>query len=215
LELAKQTSWVDESTPTTTLDVMNADNDSASNERRRFFRELSARMLRPLADYIEPRLPTSPRLVLLRPPGAIDETRFVDHCQRCGRCVEVCPANAIRTIRDPDPRINGTPFVDPDQRACVVCEGLQCTNVCPSGALNPLAHPWQIEMGVAEVYESLCVRSAGESCTICVDRCPLGATAIRFDDDGPPTVLSPGCVGCGVCQELCPTTPKAIVVRPR
>ena len=38
--------------------------------------------------------------------------------------------------------------------------------------------------------------------------------AIRFVGDEPPEVLSPGCVGCGVCQLYCPTEPKAITVRP-
>ena len=60
----------------------------------------------------------------------------------------------------------------------------------------------------------MCVRSHGESCTRCVDMCPMGSDAIRFDDNGPPTVLADGCVGCGVCQLYCPTTPKAIVVSP-
>jgi len=97
-------------------------------------------------------------------------------------------------------------------------------------------------MGVAEVYASLCVRTSGEACTKCVDLCPLGPAAIRFDDErarpnlpepqasacatspdsepkadnlNPPTIVHDGCVGCGVCQLYCPTTPKAIVVRPQ
>ena len=28
-------------------------------------------------------------------------------------------------------------------------------------------------------------------------------------------VKTEGCIGCGVCQNRCPTTPKSIVVRPR
>lgn len=187
-----------------------------ANARRRFFQQAAARLLGPLADLVEKRLPplSHEPLKPLRPPGAIDETRFVDTCARCGKCVEVCPADSIFASPDPDRVLNGTPMVDPDRMACVVCEGLQCTHVCPSGALLPLSHWSQIQMGIAEVYAPLCVRTAGEVCTICVDRCPLGSAAIRFPDAGPPEVLQPGCVGCGVCQQHCPTSPKAIVVRP-
>lgn len=150
----------------------------------------------------------------LRPPGAVTESLFVDRCQRCGACVEACPADAIFPLAAGTGRAAGTPAIDPDLAACVVCEGLQCTQVCPSGALQRLVEPAEIRMGTAEVYSSVCVRSDGEACSLCVERCPLGEAAIEFDGGGPPTVRSPGCVGCGVCQLYCPTEPKAIVVRP-
>lgn len=190
--------------------------------RRGFFQEVFARMLRPVADALETRLPQimieppppHPRL-FLRPPGALDESLFNDTCKRCGKCVEVCPAHAIFPFDGPadDPK-RGTPVIDADLAACVICEGLQCTKACPSGALRPLSHPGEIRMGTAEVYESLCVRSRGEDCRLCVERCPIGARAIRFLDEGPPDVFADGCTGCGVCQFYCPTTPKAIVVQP-
>ena len=105
-------------------------------------------------------------------------------------------------------------MIDPDHAPCVVCDGLQCTQVCESGALTELVAPHQIRMGLAEVYEALCVRTVGESCTLCVEQCPIGAAALYFDGNGPPIVESNGCVGCGVCQNVCPTAPKAIVVKP-
>ncbi|MBI4719162.1 MAG: 4Fe-4S dicluster domain-containing protein [Planctomycetes bacterium] len=185
--------------------------------RRAFFREALAGVVRPLADYLEQRIPSPveppqerPRL---RPPGAIPEATFIDTCRRCGACVEACPANAIFPLPESFGYAPRTPVIDPDYAACVVCEGLQCTHVCPSGALLPLSAPTQIRMGLAEVYRPLCVRSRGESCTQCVERCPMGETALRFIDAGPPEVLA-GCVGCGVCQLYCPTSPKAIVVQP-
>lgn len=185
------------------------------DSRRRFFREAMQRAVKPLAEYLERRSPELRQRHLLRPPGAIDESRFENVCLRCGECVEVCPANAIIPAGENDGVSPGTPIINAEIAACVVCDGLKCTHVCPSGALLPLEHPQQIQMGSAQVYESLCVRSRGEPCTICVDRCPIGITALRFDDQGPPTVLADGCVGCGVCQLYCPTQPKAIVVLPR
>jgi len=193
--------------------------------RRAFFRETFLRVVGPVTDYLEGRAPPTRGDATpassgsrfsrpLRPPGAIDEFRFSEVCQRCGACVEICPAHAIFPLSESAGRGAGTPVIDADRAACVVCTGLMCTTVCPSGALLPILEPRDIRMGLAEVYASVCVRSAGESCTICVDRCPLGTAAIRFNDDGPPEVLSPGCVGCGVCQLFCPTTPKAIVVTP-
>lgn len=184
----------------------------SNSPRRLFFREAFGRALRPMADFLEKRSPLSPTRNYLRPPGAVAEQDFLSACQRCGKCIEVCPAHCIFAVSDDGPAA-GTPVIDPDKAPCVVCEGLKCTHVCPSGALLPLLDPRGIHMGTAEVYRALCVRSHGEACTLCVERCPIGSAAIRFDDDGPPEVLS-GCVGCGVCQFYCPTAPKAIGTKP-
>lgn len=190
--------------------------DTPQPDRRGFFRDTLRQMIGPMADYLADKLPDQllpNETVWLRPPGAIDEARFADVCKRCGACVEVCPADAIKPLQvlgDPNA---GTPIIDADERACVVCEGLQCTHVCPSGALLPVATPAGIDMGIAVVDADVCVRTRGEGCTVCVDVCPLGRDAIRIVGPGIPEVLA-GCVGCGVCQEACPTRPRAIVVQP-
>lgn len=60
----------------------------------------------------------------------------------------------------------------------------------------------------------------GKACTICADMCPIpnssGAIRMVKDKDGgmKPEVYA-GCVGCGVCEELCPANEAAIVVKPR
>jgi len=56
-----------------------------------------------------------------------------------------------------------------------------------------------------------------EICDLCVAYCPLGEEAIVLKEVGDGKYLpevKDGCVGCGVCQMLCPTDPKAIVVEP-
>jgi ferredoxin-type protein NapG len=55
-----------------------------------------------------------------------------------------------------------------------------------------------------------------ELCDLCVTYCPLGEEAIIMSNDGGkslPKVLD-ACVGCGVCQMVCPTDPVSIVVKP-
>lgn len=182
--------------------------------RRGFFREAVARAVGPLSDYLENRLQLGPPRVFLRPPGAIEESALVDTCYRCGACIDACPADAIYALDRAAESAAGTPAIDADKAACVVCEGLKCTHVCPSGALLPVAQPADIRMGLAHVYAPLCLRIREEACTICVDQCPLGSDALVFSGDGPPDVLEDGCVGCGVCQLYCPTDPKAIVIDP-
>ncbi len=151
---------------------------------------------------------------MLRPPGALPEREFLDTCARCGACVDVCPADAIVPLESGDQAISETPVILPDHAACVVCEGLECMKACPTGALRLVDAPEQIRMGLARVSTAACVRSHGKACSICVDRCPMGSRALRFTGAGPPEVLDDGCVGCGVCQEYCPTTPRAIIVEP-
>jgi len=128
--------------------------------------------------------------------------------------VSACPVAAIKVTMDPDPMKEGRPFIDPQSQACVVCDDLSCMKVCPSSALVSIARE-DIRMGLAEVDEAFCVRTQGEDCQICVDKCPLGESAITISYfGGPVEVLDPGCTGCGVCEMYCPTEPKAIVVRP-
>lgn len=193
------------------------------HDRRRFFANTAARVLQPLAGLLEKKLPpgltaSSPPL---RPPGAMAEAQFLDTCHRCGRCAEACPANAIALSDSSDPRLHGAPYVDPDRQACVICDELACMRVCPSGALT-LVDRFAIRMGLAVVDHEVCVRSKGEPCTICIDKCPIAAVAIRLDETGRVQVINPdspsgpgatgqGCTGCGVCQQYCPTSPvKAI-----
>lgn len=188
--------------------------DSGDDQgRRAFFREGFAKLVGPLGDFIEQRFDLPVERRLLRPPGALSEAEFLDTCYRCGSCVEVCPADAIYSAPASDENTVGTPVIDPDLAPCVVCEELACMKVCPSGALKLVAAPELIRMGRAKVSDAVCLRSSGEDCTICIDRCPIGDTALRTMDTGPPMVLD-ACVGCGVCQHYCPTTPKAIVVDP-
>jgi MauM/NapG family ferredoxin protein len=185
-----------------------------TSDRRRFFREAVGRTVGPLADYIEQRFDITPDRSYLRPPGAIDEQSFLDTCYRCGSCIDECPVNAIFALDKSAGDAAGTPVVDPDRQPCMVCDGLKCSYACPSGALLAVSVRYRIRMGLAEVYHPVCLRTQGEECTICVDQCPLGATAIGIKGAGPPEVLSPGCIGCGVCQFHCPTSPKAITIKP-
>jgi ferredoxin len=195
-----------------------ATHDDPHSGRRDFFRDSINRMIGPLADYLSgsPSKPTSPppgrkTAAWLRPPGAIAEGLFDATCHRCAKCITTCPADAIVAATAADGPAVGTPIIRAALRACVVCEGLQCTHVCPSGALLPVAKPADIAMGRAEVHAQRCVRTQGEACTTCTDACPMGPDALALTGSGPPLVKD-ACVGCGVCEERCPTDPRAITV---
>jgi ferredoxin-type protein NapG len=212
-------------------------------DRRRFFRAALGEVFKPLSKAVAPieraaehlgkmseldkraappqpagqsAAPASPRLTLrvgacLRPPGALPEDRFAETCSRCGDCVQACPVGAIRI--EPDGRGGGFPFVDPAASACVLCDGLYCMHRCPSGALLPTLRA-DIDMGTAGWREPKCVRSNDQECTLCIDRCPIGPAAIELRA-GLVHVNEDGCTGCGVCEQVCPTSPKAIVVVPK
>jgi ferredoxin-type protein NapG len=198
-----------------------ASNEDKPVDRRRFFRLGLSELLRPLASAAKPleRMahelgkldqprPARPQ-VWLRPPGALPEARFAGTCDKTGACVDICPAHAIRIEAQ---KGGGLPFINADSAACVVCTGLKCMSVCPTGALVPTSIN-DIDMGTAVWNPHTCVRSSGENCTICVDKCPLGSAAI--DLKGNEISVKPlGCIGCGVCQNQCPTTPKSIYVIP-
>lgn len=149
--------------------------------------------------------------VYLRPPGARPEAEFLETCSACGRCVSACPVSAIKPRRTEDPREDGKPVIEASVQACVICDDLACMKACPTGALR-LVDRLAIRMGRAVLRLETCVRSHGEDCQICVDKCPIGTSAIEIPFVGAQVTVKDGCTGCGVCEMYCPTAPKAIVV---
>ena len=155
-----------------------------------------------------PQAPAAPSP--LRPPGAIADSLMLQTCGRTGECVRACPAQCIKL----DAGVaSGLPRIDVDAMPCVVCDGLYCMYACPTGALvpTPLA---DIDMGTAVWRQSLCLRTHDQDCRICIDECPIGNVAIELVD-GRVNVIESGCIGCGVCENRCPTKPKSIVVVPK
>ncbi len=158
--------------------------------------------------------PSFGRELPLRPPGNMQEYILREACTRCGKCVEACPAEAIFSLDASWGQAQGTPAIDARKQPCVLCEGFQCTQVCPSGALQPLYSVAEIKMGAALVDEGRCVTYQGQACKACVDVCPVpGALVVGAGQH--PKVDEHTCVGCGLCVRACPTDPASITVIPR
>lgn len=156
----------------------------------------------------------------LRPPGALDDERFVGVCMRCGNCLRACPADIIRL----DSGTNGlpsllTPVLDFSTDYCRE-DCTRCTDVCPSGALQrltlkekPSAH-----IGLAQVDMNVCLLGDDRDCAVCRTWCPYEAVQYVFCEDpdvyaSVPTIDPEKCCGCGACEVMCPTKPvKAIVI---
>jgi len=132
---------------------------------------------------------------LIRPPGALDEERFLERCIRCGQCMRACPSNIIQ----PSLLLSGVQGLwTPELNFRIGRSGCQvncvaCGNVCPTSAIRPLslsekhgtdafADKGPIRIGTAFVDRTRCL----------------------------PWVMDRPCI---VCQELCPVSPKAIFTR--
>jgi len=152
---------------------------------------------------------------VVRPPGALPETRFKTTCCRCGNCARACPERIIRPaadLREPfgllAPRLDFTrAFCAP---ACAACGA-----ACPTGALAPfdVADKGRLVIGTAVIRLGDCRLTEGKECNRCEAACAFRAVRIaggRFDPA--PEVDTANCVGCGACVVACPT--RAIDVRP-
>ena len=147
----------------------------------------------------------------LRPPGVASEKELKARCIACGQCVAVCTFKCLELSPD-------NPFFGPDtpkvfqrKAPCFLC--MKCSDICPTDAL----HRTPIEkagMGMAFLDEKKCVDYQEQNhvmCWTCYERCPLKARAIVLQNGYTPTV-TPDCVGCGVCEYVCPV--KAVTVTP-
>lgn len=131
---------------------------------------------------------------LLRPPGALEEEFFLSRCIRCGECMKVCPNNALQPALT-EAGIEGlwTPVLVPRigycETSCVLC-----SEVCPTGAIweiTPKEKGWSVDVGSSTRPIRL---------------------GTAFYDRGRclPWAMATDCI---VCEEWCPTSPKAIYLQ--
>jgi ferredoxin len=143
-------------------------------------------------------LSAEPHERLIRPPSALDEKQFLARCIRCGECMKVCPNNALHpAFTEAGWEGIWTPVLVPRVGYCEPSCTL-CGQVCPTGAI------WEF--------------TAKEKAWVGV---PSGAAAdtrpIRlgtaFYDRGRclPWAMATDCI---VCEEWCPTSPKAVYLQP-
>lgn len=148
-------------------------------------------------------------LPLFRPPGAVEESQFMAGCTRCGDCVTACPHDAIKNAPSRFGGAVGTPVIEADTAACVMCEDYPCITSCKPGVL---VDSIPIRIGTALITGHLCSAYHGTSCTVCSEECPVD-NAITISD-GRPVINEDQCTGCGVCRNVCPAPENAILLMP-
>jgi len=120
---------------------------------------------------------------LVRPPGAGAESALLGLCSRCGQCMKVCPTNVLQ----PSLRSGWEGMFTPEMSFVHgYCDYScnECGKVCPTGAIQALTLEAKRTTVIGRAY-------------IDRNRCIPWAD---FKD-------------CIVCQELCPTPKKAIVLQ--
>ncbi|MEW5819319.1 MAG: 4Fe-4S binding protein [Cyanobacteriota bacterium] len=159
---------------------------------------------------------------LIRPPGAINETEFLNRCISCGECSKACPNNAIQ-ITFLESGIEGifTPFIIPRLSYCEYYCNV-CSKVCPTSAIKEIKIEDRdfIAIGKAKINKKICIPYAkNDSCIVCEEHCPLPDKAIKVKIDNniaKPYVDYDLCIGCGICEYKCPVKPdSAIKIEPK
>lgn len=165
------------------------------------------------------------RRKVIRPPGALGEKDFVDRCIRCGNCMKVCPTNGLQpAMVESGAEGVWTPRLVPEIGYCEY-SCTMCGQVCPTGAIRRLSREVKqtVKIGVAVVDHATCYAWAHhKNCLVCEEHCPLSDKAIKVVEELrqgqkllKPVVDANLCIGCGICQKVCPIRPvRAIRVTP-
>lgn len=167
------------------------------------------------ADVLPKKAPN--RKTPITPFGSESVEKFYKHCTACQLCVTVCPNNVLR----PSSRLEH--LMQPEmsfEKGYCRPECVKCSEVCPAGAILKITPEEKTEwkVGTAGVDYDLCVVNRdGVSCGNCARHCPVGA--IRMvkknpeDEKSPriPSVNEEKCIGCGACENLCPSRPISAI----
>ncbi|MBP1633655.1 MAG: Ferredoxin [Acidobacteria bacterium] len=146
---------------------------------------------------------------LIRPPGALDERNFLERCIRCGACMKVCPNNALHpTFLEGGLEALWTPVVVPRVGYCEP-NCVLCSTVCPTGAIWELTLAEKLGTAAGTPRPGPGLAEAGAT----GNQAAPGPVKIgtAFYDQGRclPWSMATDCI---VCEEWCPTSPKAILL---
>lgn len=151
------------------------------------------------------------------PPGARGTRDMAQHCTACQLCVTVCVNHVLR----PSDKLQT--FMQPEmsyERGYCRPECNRCSKVCPAGAIRPVsvADKSAIQIGHAVWIKENCVPlTDGVDCGNCARHCPVGAIEMVASDpdatDSPkiPAINTERCIGCGACENLCPSRPFSAI----
>ncbi len=127
---------------------------------------------------------------VIRPPGSVEELEFLERCIKCDQCIRVCPTNVLQPAWF-EAGLEGlwTPILNFRMGACQFnCTA--CGQVCPTGAIQRVS--LDQKKGLGEF----------------TDQGPIKLGTAHFDV-GRCLPYSKN-IPCVVCEEVCPTSPKAI-----
>lgn len=168
-----------------------------------------------LAEIIDKKIPA--RKTRIVPPGAVSLRNMQNHCTACQLCVSVCPNGVLR------PSTEIKTFMQPEssyERGYCRPECTKCSEVCLAGAILPIdkAEKSSTQIGHAVWIKENCIPlTDGVECGNCARHCPVGAIQmVPSDKDNPdsrkiPVVNDERCIGCGACENLCPSRPFSAI----
>ena len=181
--------------------------ESVQINRRKWLQDLIPKTVNTVVNAVERNIERS-YSAKRRPPGAIIESLFMMACTRCHECVRACPHGSIFIFDSDAGILKNTPVLEPDQRACAMCDEFPCATVCTSKALEiPKEKTWPL--GKVKIRKDVCIAFMGPECGACVGVCPNDLNAITLAH-WKPKLDQERCIGCGICIQECPVIPKAI-----
>jgi ferredoxin-type protein NapF len=150
---------------------------------------------------------------LIRPPGALPEEKFVSVCTGCGKCLKVCPNNALQsTLLEAGLAGLYTPRLVPRIGYCEEFCNF-CGRVCPTEAIRPLPVEEKrlIQMGIAHIDKTRCIAwDTNKICLVCNEQCSYHA--IIGDEKKRPIMKEEKCTGCGICENKCPVDGESAII---
>lgn len=128
---------------------------------------------------------------LIRPPGSVEESEFLAKCIKCDQCINACPTNVLQPATYQEAGIEGiwTPVMNFKIGHCQL-KCTMCSEVCPTGAIRKITAEEKLGKGPYAKQGPIRLGTA-------------------FFDKGRclPHAME---IPCVVCEEVCPTSPKAI-----